>query len=284
VNGARVLAFVAAALASGLCAHPFAVRVRAMLVNGDAALQAGPAPLAALRASLPNAAPPLRVLFVGNSLSQRNALPAMVAQLAAAAGEERPLDGVLEALPGQGILEHLQRGHVQRLFTSEHYDYVVLQDQGQRPGVPQWREKEMFAPIRTLHAAIGATGARTLLFETFARREGDFSNFPGDTYEAMQTRIDDGYEQIGRELGIPVVPVGRIWRETLRTQPELELWANDGLHPSRAGTYLVACAMLQRLYGRSPLDNPYLAGLPPEQATAIQNSVALQMLARPPAR
>jgi hypothetical protein len=280
VNAARVLAFLGAALTAGVCAHPFAVRLREMMVAGDRALQVGPAPLATLRAALPNAEPPLRVLFVGNSLSQYNAMPAMVAQLAAAGGEARPLEGVLEAKGGWTLQQHMQLGHVQQLLGAKHFDYVVLQDQGQLPGRPASREQQMYAPIRALNTAIAGAGARALLYETFARREGDYDYVRGDTYEAMQVRIDEGYETIGRELDVPVVPIGRIWRETLRTQPQLQLWAKDGLHPSQAGTYLVACALLQQLYGQSAVGNPYLAGLPPADARAIQNSVASHMLAR----
>ena len=132
----------------------------------------------------------------------------------------------------------------------------------------------MLAPGRILNALIVQAGARPLLYGTFARRDGDPSTFPGDGYEAMQSRIDEGYAALGREIGAPVVPVGRVWQQTLRAHPTLQLWTLDGSHPSGAGSYLVACVFLKQLYGRSPVGNPYLATLKLADARVIQDSVA----------
>ena len=223
---------------------------------------------------MPSAAPPLRVLFVGNSLTAYNDMPGMVAQLAAAAGEPRALAPELLTPGGQHLHQHVSAGVVKALLGKTRYDVVVLQNQAQVSGWPHAREQQMLAPGRTLAGWITQSGARPLLYGTFARRDGDFSTFPGDTYEAMQTRVDAGYAVLGNEIGAPVVPAGRIWQATLRAHPSLQLWAPDGQHPSVAGSYLVACAFLTQLYARSPAGNPYLAGLPPNEARVIQDSVA----------
>ena len=54
----------------------------------------------------------MRVLFVGNSHTYFNDMPKMVAELAAAAGVERPLHAVMEAPGGAGFVEHLANGRV----------------------------------------------------------------------------------------------------------------------------------------------------------------------------
>lgn len=77
----------------------------------------------------PNA---MRVLFVGNSHTQNNDVPGMVARLAGAAGVERPLHAVTEAPGGAGFVEHLGNGRVAAYLREEPWDYVVLQDQQQR--------------------------------------------------------------------------------------------------------------------------------------------------------
>ena len=150
----------------------------------------------------------------------------------------------------------------------------ALRHQGVRPGLPARREQWTFVPARKLHALVQAAGARTLLFGTYARREGDFDWDENDTYEALQSRVDEGYAQLGAELGVPVVPVGRIWRETLRTHPRVRLWLPDGMHPTPAGTYLAACAFFVQLYGQTPVGNAYLAGVDPTEARIIQEMVA----------
>ena len=281
----RVLAFSLAALLSCWLTRPLAAELRVKLdaqlgqLGGQpGANNSGGSSAFAGRAPGPKSeAPPLRVLFVGNSLTAQNRMPSMLAKLAAAAGEPRALEPNLLTPGGYHLYQHAADGTVERRLARTRFDFVVLQNQGQVSGWPHEREKHMLAPGRTLNALIVQAGARPLLYETFARREGDFSTFPGDTYEAMQARIDEGYEALGREIGAPVVPVGRVWQETLRVHPVLKLWALDGQHPSVAGSYLVACVFLQQLYARSPVGNPYQARLEPADARAIQESVAREL-------
>lgn len=153
------------------------------------------------------------------------------------------------------MLEHLATGRFRQRLGRGPWDFVVLQDQGQRPGWPSLtqREQEFFAPARKLQAEIVNAGAKPLLYETFARRDGDPGSVPADDYEAMQARIITGYATIARELDVPVVPVGATWRTMHRAHPEVALWANDGLHPTVAGTYLAACAFFAYFHGQSPL-------------------------------
>jgi hypothetical protein len=266
----RALAFCAAAALSCWLTRPFAADLREALA-APAVLEL---PVAAGRAAAPSAAPPLRVLFVGNSLTAQNRMPSMLAKLAAAAGEPRALVADVLCPGGFHLYEHARGDAVKQRLAKTRFDHVVLQNQGQTSGWPDRREEQLLAPGRVLAALIAQHGARPVLYATFARREGDFDTFRGDTYEAMQARVNEGYAALGAEIGAPVVPVGRIWQETLRVHPTLRLWALDGHHPSVAGSYLIACAFLAQLYGRSPTGNLYHGGLDPTDARAIQESVA----------
>src|SRR5437868_1227446 len=69
---------------------------------------------------------PLRVLFIGNSLTYSNDLPAMVAALAKSAGK-RPLvfQSVVEG--GFSLEDHWDRGDAQRAIAQGKWDVVVLQ-------------------------------------------------------------------------------------------------------------------------------------------------------------
>jgi hypothetical protein len=164
---------------------------------------------------------------------------------------------------------------VARRLSSGRWDFVVLQEQAQRPSFdPRHREPMMYQPARALHTLIDSAGAQTVFYLTFARRAGDRQNRPDDTYEAMQRRVIDGYTSVARELGARVAPVGVIWQEALRQRPALPLWARDGMHPSRLGSYLVACVLYAALYGDSPLGNSYLGGLDEKRARYLQSLVA----------
>ena len=78
-------------------------------------LRAAVAVLAALALAAPaggGQAPPLRVLFVGNSLTAANDLPAYVGALAAARG--RALDAKTIAPGGYSLEDHWNAGHRRR--------------------------------------------------------------------------------------------------------------------------------------------------------------------------
>ncbi|HKU41476.1 MAG TPA: SGNH/GDSL hydrolase family protein [Polyangiales bacterium] len=215
-------------------------------------------------------AKPLRVLFVGNSHTFVNDMPLLVAQLAAAGHEARPFVPALVTKGGATLEQHLAQGTLREPLEHGPWDYVVLQEQQQRPTfAPEEVERFFFTPARTLDVLVRAAGARTVLYMTAARRDGDG---PGDTYEAMQARSIRSHQQLARELGALTVPAGPAWQSVRRERPDLQLWQPDGMHPSLAGSYLIACVFYAVLYAHSPLDNRFTAGLPDDVAQVLQRA------------
>jgi hypothetical protein len=230
-------------------------------------------PRARPRAEPPPAQPALRVLFVGNSHTFYNDMPRTVLQLAAAAHEARALEPVLVVAGGATLADHLAGPHVREQLRTGRWDYVVLQEQQQRPtSAPPYLEREFFAPARTLDVLIRAAAARTVLSMTPARLDGDQPQLPHDTFEAMQERSRQNHLRLGRELGAIVAPVGAAWAAVHRQYPEQPLWAADRFHPSAQGSYLTACVLYRVLYGHSVLDNPYTAGLTAGDASLLQRA------------
>jgi hypothetical protein len=149
---------------------------------------------------------------------------------------------------------------------------VVLQEHGGFAAIePAEMEHQTLPSVRTLQAMILAAGAQPVLFVPFARRGGYTA---GDSYDDMQNRVNANHAALASTLNIATVPVGEIWRTALGNRPTLQLWDERGMHPSVAGTYLAACAFYMHLYRKSPVGNAYTAGLPLEDARAIQETVA----------
>ena len=206
--------------------------------------------------------PGLRVLFVGNSITYYHDMPAMVERLAAADPGPEPLIVVSYTRGGARLSDFAGDGGLRRL----------LQEQSKIPSLPPAeRAQQMDPAARTLHSLITAAGARTLLFMTAGYEHG---NGWGDSYQAMQLRLYQGYAAVGSEIGADVVPVGVAWQDAHLRQPDLGLWSWDGTHPSTAGSYLDACMFYAALTGRSPVGNPYTAGLDPSQARFLQQAAA----------
>jgi hypothetical protein len=121
---------------------------------------------------------------------------------------------------------------------------------------------------RSLVDVIRAVGATPVLFETWAHRDG-WSDYRLD-YWAMQAAIDGGYRRLGADLRVTVAPVGEAWQATLRQDPAITLWQDDGSHPSTAGTYLAACVLYDSIFHDSQVGNSDTARLSPDLAGTLQ--------------
>ena len=207
----------------------------------------------------PEVARPLSILFIGNSFTFVNDMPAMLKGLATS-------DGILLATTshtpgGAQLVQQAANREVQRLLK-DHWDYVVIQEQSQLPSIPNQLTGTTEPALRTLMGLAARSGSPTVLYETWGYRNGDFDNrADGDSYTAMQDRLDDGFAKLHASTGIDVIPVNRAWRRAHDTHPEIELWGPDNKHPAPAGTYLAACAFYNKMLKHSPTGNKFTAGL-----------------------
>jgi hypothetical protein len=215
--------------------------------------------------------PGMRVLFVGNSFTFKNSLPALVHDLAARDAGAKPIFAVEYAAPGWSLHQANKDDGLANLLREVHWDVVVLQEKSWLLSLPedQWRN-ETYPAARDLHEKISAVGSRTVLFMTWGYVRGDRWHEPHDTYAAMQARLAGAYSELGAELGTQVAPAGLAWAEALRREPSLDLWAGDGKHPGRLGSYLAACVFYAMLSGREPTRSRFTAGIEPQQAHTLQ--------------
>jgi hypothetical protein len=217
--------------------------------------------------------PGLRVLFVGNSLTFQNSMPELVHRLAAADEGAAPIFAVQYVAGGWRLSEAARDRSLDGLLARP-WDFVVLQEHSRVPTLPRAHLLEFVPAARSLHARIRAGGARTVLFMTWGYEHGDSANYADDSYAAMQSRLADGYRAVGAQLPAHVAPVGLAWAEALRRDPGLDLWARDGMHPSRLGSYLAACVLYRALTGRDPRRSGFTAGLDEAQARFLQDVAA----------
>ncbi len=215
--------------------------------------------------------PGMRVLFVGNSFTFKNSLPALVRDLAAGDPGATPIFSVEYAAGGWSLHQANKDDGLDKLLQEVHWDVVVLQEKSWVLSLPedQWR-RETYPAARDLHEKISAVGARTVLFMTWGYVRGDRWHERHDTYAAMQGRLDSGYSKLGAELGAQVAPAGLAWAEALRREPSLDLWAGDGKHPGRLGSYLAACVFYAMVSGREPTRSRFTAGIQVKQAHTLQ--------------
>lgn len=208
-----------------------------------------------------------RVLFIGNSYTFVNDLPNTFAKLARSGGHK--VEVGMSAQGGWRLADHVGSTETLNLLKSAKWNFVVLQEQSQIPSLQQVRNQEMYPAARQLIQKIKAIGATPIFFSTWAHRDGMPENSMND-YESMQTQINNGYMGIAQELNAPIAPVGPAWLTAVKQHPELDLWQEDGSHPTEQGTYLAACVFYTVIFHESPNRLAYHAHLSKETAKILQ--------------
>lgn len=204
----------------------------------------------------------LRVLFVGNSYTYYNNLPAILEDL----GRARPADPTIETgmivEGGATLLEHAENERTLRAIRVGAWDHVVLQAQSAFGNVHlvngEYRIVDPGGFYRGATALVSRArevGARPLLLQHWRRR---------DAPDRDHRKIAHAFMHLGRRLGVRVAPVGVAWEEVRDADASnIELYAEDGSHPAPGGSYLGAAVLYEVLTGRSPLGLPGEARGPP---------------------
>jgi len=185
------------------------------------------------------------MLFIGNSLTYVNDLPATVAAIAQSVGDT--IRFATEAGPNLALIDHLQGGSAAvAQIKLGGWEYVVLQ-QGPTPAgicrdsLVLWTQ--MFAPY------IRAAGAKPALLMTWP-------------IVGVGPPFDDvrvSFQQASQAVNGVFMPAGEAWRAALRMDSTLPLYGGDGFHPSPMGTFLAALEIYERITGRDPRTLPPLA-------------------------
>lgn len=170
-------------------------------------------------------AAPVRVLFVGNSLTYTNDLPSMVAKLAERDGLKIATEAV--ARPGFSLADHLADGTFARRLREEKWSFVVMQ---QGPSaLPESRAELIRSAIEVAKMA-RAAGATPVLFMVWPSKSRSFDF----------DRVSESYRQAAAAANARLAAAGDAWRDAWKKDPSLQLYGPDNFHPSEAGSRLAA--------------------------------------------
>ena len=139
----------------------------------------------------------------------------------------------MSAQGGQTLAGHAASPSTLEKITDQGWNFVVLQEQSKIPAIAALRSEQMAPAVRLLDGKIAETGADTVLFLTWAGRDG----LPGAGYEdyaAMQAGIEAGYLEVAGEIGALVAPAGVAWQRALERDPAVGAMAK-GRDPSLPG-------------------------------------------------
>jgi hypothetical protein len=179
----------------------------------------------------------LRVLFVGNSLTATNDLPAVVAEIARQAG--RRLEYRTIAPGGYALEDHWNQGDARVALASAPWDVLVMQ---QGPSALPESQANLREWATRFAAEARARGVRPALLTVW----------PESYRRSALPDVIASYRRAAAAARAELLPGGLGWRLAWRCDSRLPLYGADGFHPSRLGTYTAALTVYGRLF-RAPL-------------------------------
>ena len=180
---------------------------------------------------------PLRVLFVGNSLTTTNDLPAQVARLAATAG--RPLEYRTVAFGGFNLEDHWNQGDARSALAAGDFDVVVMQQ-----GPSALPESQLDLELWTTRWADEAREVKARL--------ALLTVWPESYRVGALSDVIRSYRNAAEAAGADLYPAGAAWLYAWQCKPSLRLYGPDGFHPSGLGTYTAALVAYGGLF-RAPV-------------------------------
>lgn len=184
---------------------------------------------------------PLRILFLGNSLTAMSFMPWMVHEFVRASG--RPCDMEMLAFPGETLEGHYHTVKTKMAVTSGKWDCIILQEASEIRLEPKRAAQYahlLTEAVKAKDLSRRAESPTTILFfEAFADK--------GQTKHQEEIRLTS--EAICRQTGAKLVPVGELFARNLKEKPALNPYMSDNHHPSASGSYLAACAIYRAIMG-----------------------------------
>jgi len=197
------------------------------------------------------------VFFVGNSFMawQNRSLPEWIQALGRALSPPIRIEvGSDIVLGNTPLAEFLHHPATQAALASRKYRVFVLQGEEFEPVD---HRSEFHQAVRDFNRAILAAGGRTVLFMTW-----EF------TWRRFLDDLAASYDEIGKELDIPVIPIGLAYDDCGRTPPpgQPHDWLTvdpehpqGDLHENQMGHALNTYATFQLLTGRNPHGQNFVA-------------------------
>ena len=206
---------------------------------------------------------PYKILFIGNSYTYYNNMPARYfGEIMQAAGYKVKIMSLTKGgwtlLNSSNARDELG-SKVDSILKNQEFDFVVLQEQSMTPAV---NIGSFYNAVKRLDNKIRESGATPVLYATWGRKQGsgDLTAY-GLTAETMTWKLAAAYEHMGETHDIPVAHVGLAFWDIVQNERRVNLFDTDLSHPNAAGSYLAALTIFARITGVDPTTVDYEGGV-----------------------
>lgn len=189
-----------------------------------------------------------RILFVGNSLTYYNDVPAMVDAIYSALGQHQQIDTEMLAQGGYSLADHLDKGVLKSVLAGSSYDVVVLQDFGGWPLCSKDIDgcAPTPGPLAKAVALVRSFGARPIWYSTY------------QSNPEAQRELSREARRIASRIDVDIADVGAAMLAfSSANTKEAILLPNH--HPDTLGSWIAAATIVRSLYGK-PLPHSLALG------------------------
>jgi hypothetical protein len=205
----------------------------------------------------PQPGSPLKLLFVGNSLTYYNGMSTMVqVLLQTATGREVKVKEV--TFPAARTERVLGLRETKDAIATEPWTFIVLQVQ---PGFDD--PDRLYAAVMEHQESIRKAGARLVVYLPWQRLD-----------RKADPERNASAARLAERLNGQLAPVAQAWALARAADPNMPLYDPDGLHPAAMGSYVAACVIHHVALGTAagcPGATDYMR---PENVPVVNQAVA----------
>lgn len=167
----------------------------------------------------------IKILYIGNSLTQANDLPSMVTAIA----KQDSVDIIFKdmSIGGTSLEDHWNQGLIQTEIRNGKYNFVILQQGPSSLPASQALLMEYVQKIKTVCVINKSNVCVYMVWPEKARL-------------SFLDNVIDGYTQSALQTQSILAPGGLAWKHAWNLDPTLPLYSSDDFHPSIMGSFLAA--------------------------------------------
>lgn len=175
---------------------------------------------------------PIRILFVGNSLTYTNDMPTLFEQ--EAREDNIKVKVKILAKPNYALEDHWFEGSLQFEIARGKYDYIILQ---QGPSSQQDGKEMLTNYGKKIKELCEQNGCQIVFFMVWPSMQY-YSSFEG---------VINNYKLAAEQTDAIICPVGEKWKTHFDQTGDFSFLSEDGFHPSLNGSKSAAKIIFQAL-------------------------------------
>ncbi len=215
------------------------------------------------------------VLFIGNSYTIYNDMPLMFEMFCRKAGDDVYIDNCSVLGASLDYLSRIQI--VEDMIKSKNWDYIVLQSSPVNMADSSMFSQE-FITLQRLKEIIISNNSNTKIIYPMLWSPRYGATISGEllretySYNEFQEMIYNGNLFITDSMDILSAPIGWVWYYIVNNVSDIELYDDDGYHPSALGSYLCASVYYSLIFKKSSESINYYSNISTAKAKLIQRA------------